>query len=72
MDDEMREKAREVFTALTTPTADGSLENKFEEVFNNDFSAWRVFFRAVKDLTADPESALSALSGTGFLAGGLC
>lgn len=70
----MRDKAREVFAALTANT-DGSgggestlLEN-FEDVFDNAFASWRVFFRSLKDLTADPESALAELANGGFLAG---
>ena len=72
MDDDMRDKAREVFTELTSggvsTTAD--LGTTFEHVFNNNFASWRVFFRAVKDLIADNESKLGELSGNGFLVGG--
>ena len=66
MDDEMRDKAREVFTALTSGVE--PVGAKFDALFNDDFASWRVFFRAIKDLTADTESALAELSGNGFLA----
>ena len=65
----MRDRARDVFVALTGVETGSTTLEAFEDVFNNDFSAWRVFFRAVKDLTADNESALAELSGGGFLVG---
>ena len=66
----MRDKAREVFVALISSNKTNTVLANFEEVFSNDFSSWRFFFRALKDLTADPDSALAELAGGGFLAGG--
>lgn len=62
MDDpELKAKARDVFTALT---ANGA---SFTEFLDADFSAWRVFFRGLKELSNDQTSALGELAAGGFL-----
>jgi hypothetical protein len=62
MDDpELKAKARDVFTALT---ANGA---SFTEFLDADFSAWRVFFRGLKELSGDQTSALGEIASGGFL-----
>ena len=62
MDDpELKAKARDVFTALT---ANGA---SFTEFLDADFSAWRVFFRGLKELSNAQTSALGELAAGGFL-----
>ena len=62
MDDpELKAKARDVFTALT---ANGA---SFTEFLDADFSAWRVFFRGLKELSNDQTSALGELAAGSFL-----
>eukprot|EP00227_Mantoniella_beaufortii_P005831 CAMPEP_0197606202 /NCGR_PEP_ID=MMETSP1326-20131121/44567_1 /TAXON_ID=1155430 /ORGANISM="Genus nov. species nov., Strain RCC2288" /LENGTH=83 /DNA_ID=CAMNT_0043174085 /DNA_START=80 /DNA_END=328 /DNA_ORIENTATION=- len=64
MDDEMRDTAKEVFAALTAAAGNNM---KWFEIFTDDFPSWRVFFRAVKELSQAPDSALAELSRGGFL-----
>lgn len=61
MDDDLRQKAQDVFAALAVNGA------SFTEFLDTDFSSWRVFFRAVKDFAADQSTALAALANAGFL-----
>ena len=61
MDSEVAEKARGVFAALAVRG------RPFEEVLASDFADWRMFFRFVKDASADPTTALGELNATSFL-----
>ena len=62
MDNDLRQKAQDVFAALAVNGA------SFTEFLDTDFSSWRVFFRAVKDFAADQSTALAALAvSAGFL-----
>ena len=61
MDPEVAEKARGVFVELA---AHG---RPFEEILSSDFANWRMFFRFVKDASADPTTSLGELNATSFL-----
>ena len=61
MDSEVAEKARGVFAALAVRG------RPFEEGLASDFADWRMFFRFVKDASADPTTALGELNATSFL-----
>jgi hypothetical protein len=61
MDPEVAERARGVFDALAVRG------RPFEDIQASDFADWRMFFRFVKDASADPTTALGELNATSFL-----
>ena len=61
MNPEVAERARGVFDALAVRG------RPFESILASDFADWRMFFRFVKDASADPTTALGELNAASFL-----